>query len=299
MNRLKGLVAATYTPFDQKGNLKLDLIGNYVEYLIRSGMTAIYACGTTGEGFSMTIDERKAVMETYVQAVAGRIPVIAQVGANSLGDCCELAAHAESVGVTHISANAPSYFRIENSKILADYMTEIASAAPKSPFYYYHIPRFTGVSLDMTVFLSFMENQCPQFAGVKYTDLAAFVFQEAVEYGNRKYDILWGCDEMLLSALVIGARGGVGSTYTLIPEVYRNLMAAWEANDLASAQQYQLQSWMFVKTLLRHGHIIATQKAVMKMIGFDFGPSRLPITPLDSSTETQLRKELTELGFVK
>lgn len=292
MKKLKGLVAATFTPFDPKGNLKLDLAQDYIDYLVESGMIAIYTCGTTGEGVSMSVDERKTVTETYLKATRGRIRVVAQVGANSLNDSCALAAHAESIGADYVSANAPSYFKIDCTAVLADFMTEIAAAAPKTPFYYYHIPRFTGVAIDMTDFLQRMEKQCPQFVGIKYTDSAAFAYQEAVEYGSGKYDILWGCDEMYLSGLAVGAQGGVGSTYAMIPRVYHDIIKSWEAGDLKSARKFQMESWMFVKTLLAHGHIIPTQKVAMKMLGFDFGSGRLPITPMDPAAEKRLTESL-------
>ncbi len=297
MGMLQGLTAATFTPFDEKGNLKLGIVDDYVEYLIRSGINALYVCGTTGEGVNMTVSERQQVAEAFIRAVNDRIPVVVQVGANSLVDCRELAAHAESVGATAVSANAPSYFRIDSTKILADCMTEIAAAAPKTPFYYYHIPSFTGVSVDMTEFLTLMETQSPQFAGIKYTDTKVFAYQEAITYNNGKYEILWGCDEMLLAGLVVGGKGGVGSTYGLAPALYRKILDAWDKNDLETARQWQRRSWEMVKVLLRYGHILPTQKAVMKMLGFDFGTSRLPITPLKSDAESQIRADLEKIGF--
>lgn len=295
---LTGLIAATFTPFLENGSMNLTAIPKYTDYLVRSGMKGLYVCGTTGEGVNMTVAERKSVAEEFLNAASGRVPVIVQVGANSLGDCRDLAAHAESIGAPYISANAPSYFRIENANILARCMTEIAAAAPKTPFYYYHIPGFTGVSIDMTEFLDRMKADCPTFGGVKYTDTRAFQYQEAISYDNNRFDVLWGCDEMLLSGLVLGGRGGVGSTYGLVPKLYTDLWAAWDNGNLAEARRLQLRSWMFVKTFLKYGHSHQAQKAILKMIGFDFGASRLPIPPLADSAEHLLQKELGSLGFL-
>ena len=298
MMKLEGLIAATFTPFHATGELNLASIPQYVDYLIDSGMKGLYVCGTTGEGVNMTVEERQAVAEAFQSATNGRIPVIVQVGANSLGDCRILAAHAESIQAAFVSANAPSYFRIENTALLADCMTEIAAAAPKTPFYYYHIPGFTGVSIDMTEFLDRMKADCPTFAGIKYTDTRAFQFQEAVSYDNGRYDILWGCDEMLLSGLIVGGRGGVGSTYGLIPTLYTDLWSAWQSGNWEEARRLQLRSWLFVKTFLKRGHTHQTQKAILKMVGFDFGQSRLPIPPLATGPEDKLRQDLQTLGFL-
>lgn len=294
----QGLIAATFTPFDEKGELALHAIPKYTDFLLQSGMKGLYVCGTTGEGVNMTVEERKATAAAFLEAAADRVPVVVQIGANCLEDCRELAAHAESIGAPVISANAPSYFRIDSTEILARCMTLIAQAAPKTPFYYYHIPRFTGVSIDMTEFLDRMKDQCPTFAGIKYTDTRVFQYQEALCYDHGRYDILWGCDEMLLSGLVVGGRNGVGSTYGLIPKLYIDLWSAWENNRMEQARRLQLRSWLFVKTFMSYGDSHQVQKTILKWIGFDFGASRLPIAPLADGAEKRLQAELRRLGFL-
>ena len=296
--KLTGLIAATFTPFRENGELHLARIPEYVDYLVDSRMKGLYICGTTGEGVNMTVEERQTVAEAFQKAANGRIPVVVQVGANSLRDCRTLAAHAQAIGADFVSANAPSYFRIENTALLADCMMQIAAAAPKTPFYYYHIPGLTGVSIDMTEFLDRMKAHCPTFVGIKYTDTKVFQFQEAIAYDNGQFDILWGCDEMLLSGLIVGGQGGVGSTYGLVPAIYTDLWAAWRSGDWDEARRLQLRSWLFVKTFLKHGHSHQTQKAILNMIGFDFGTSRLPIPPLAPGTKENLQKELANAGFL-
>lgn len=295
---LKGLVAATFTPFRKDGELHFDPVKPYVDYLLAAGMNGLYVNGTTGEGVNMSVEERETSAVAFFEAAGGRVPVIVQVGANSLTDSRRLAAHAEGIGAPFISANAPSYFRIDNATILAECMMEIAAAAPKTPFYYYHIPGFTGVSIDMTEFLDLMSENCPTFVGIKYTDTRAFQYQEALAYRDGKYDILWGCDEMLLAGLVVGGTGGVGSTYGLVPKLYVDLMKAWNAGDLETARKYQLRSWAFVKIFLKYGHSHQAQKAILKMIGFDFGSSRLPIPPLKEGADKLMEAELRKEGFL-
>lgn len=288
MSLLQGLVSAVYTPFKGDGSLHLEVIPGYVDYLVRSGIGGLYVCGTTGEGVNMTIPERQAVAEAFLTAADGRLPAAVQVGANSLGDCRVLAAHAESIGADAVSANAPSYFRITKERTLADWMLAIAGAAPKTPFYYYHIPAFTGVEIDMTAFMTIMERECPNFAGIKYSDVKGFVFQEAVGFAGGKYEIVWGCDEMLLAGLALGASGGVGSTYAMIPQLYRGIWDAWTAGNLEKARKLQLRSWEFVKMLLKYSPVHPSGKVVMKRHGIELGPCRLPFAALTSSAEAEL-----------
>lgn len=244
----------------------------------------------------MTIPEREKVAESFIQAADGRVPTIVQVGANALPDSCVLAAHAESAGASAISANAPSYFRITKTETLVDWLTAIAAAAPKTPFYYYHIPLFTGVDIDMSLFMELMEKKCPQFRGIKYSDIKGFVFLEALEYHDRKYEVLWGCDEMLMAGFALGAKGGVGSTYGMIPQVYNSLLDSLARGDLDEARRFQLLSWKFVKALLKYSPVHPSGKIVMRLRGIELGPCRLPFTPLDESAAAQLAKDLKNLG---
>lgn len=297
MALLEGIIAATFTPFHDDGTLKLEAIPEYVDYLIEGGVRGLYVCGTTGEGIGLTIEERKKTSEAFLKAADGRVPVVVQVGANSLGDCLELARHAQSAGFTALSANAPSYFQIGDSATLADWMSKIAAEAPDLPFYYYHIPRFTGVSIDMTEYMKLMEKLCPTFRGIKYTDTKAFAYMEAVMFNGGKYEILWGCDEMLLAGLAVGGKGGVGSTYGLAPKFYNKMLNDWNSGDFEQARYRQRLSWEFVKCLLRNVALMPAQKRLLKMIGFDFGPCRLPFPEFPEEKVGIFRADLEKIGY--
>jgi N-acetylneuraminate lyase len=223
--------------------------------------------------------------------------VVIQVGANSLTTCRELAEHAESIGATAISANAPSYFKISTAEMMVDYAEAIAASAPRLPFYYYHIPGLTGASIDLIAFLEQAEERIPTLRGVKYTDQKVFEFQDCLNYRNRKFEMLWGCDEMLLSALAVGAEGGIGSTYGLLPAVYRGVLQAWRDGNLTEARKWQLRSWHYVKLMNRFGNFHAAQKALHKQFGIDLGPCRLPLKPVTDEQEKRLQGDLESLGY--
>ena len=295
--KLHGLIAATHTPFRTDGSIAPERVPDYVEFLLEREATGLYVNGSTGEGISMTVEERKTILTAFIQAVKGRIPIFAQVGANSLRDAADLAAHAEDVGITAVSACAPNYFKVETASALVDCMAEIASAAPKTPFYYYHIPRFTGLSIDIPGFLSEAEQKIPTLAGMKYTDTKVFEFQEVVEYDHRRLDALWGCDEMLLSALVVGARGAVGTTYPLCRVIFRNVLDAWERRDVETARLWQLRSWEYVKVLSRYGNLLAAQRVLMRTLGIDLGPCRRPLTVMTEENGQKMLADLHRIGY--
>lgn len=294
--RLKGLVAATYTPMDDEGRLVLDEVPAMVDRLIDEGVSGLYVCGSTGEGMSLTGAERHLVAEAFVDAAAQRVPVIIQVGHNSVPEAAELAAHALSIGADVVSATAPSYFKIGTVETLTECMAEIAAAAPNLPFYYYHIPALTGAALDMVRFLSYAGDRIANLVGLKYTCPTVHEYQMCREWKDGRFDILWGSDEMLLSALVVGAQGAIGSTYNIAAPLYRRIIEAFAAGDFDEASRLQLQSVTMIRTIYQFPFHPA-MKEVLKMLGTDCGRCRLPQTRLSDEQTAELRQNLDRIGF--
>jgi N-acetylneuraminate lyase len=294
--RLESLVAATYTPMHDDGRLRLEQTRPMVDRLIDDGVAGLYVCGSTGEGMSLTGVERRSVAKAFVEAASARVPVIVQVGHNSLAEAAELAAHAQEIGADVVSATAPSYFKVGSVESLVDCMAEIAAAAPELPFYYYHIPALTGAALDMVEFLRMAGEQIANLAGIKYTCPTVHEYQACLEFEDGRFDILWGCDEMLLSALTVGAKGAVGSTYNIAAPLYRRIIQAFTAGNLEQARREQLRSVQMIRTIYRFPFHSA-MKEVMKMLGLDCGQCRLPQRRLADDQIAELRQSLQQIGF--
>jgi N-acetylneuraminate lyase len=294
--KITGLVPATFTPMHDDGSLNLDMIPALAVRLMNQGASGLYVNGSTGEGVSMTSDERRAAAEAWVEAVEGRIPVIVQVGHNSLAEARGLAAHAQAIGATAISATPPNYFKPKTLDTLIDCMTFVAAGAPDLPYYYYHIPAVTGVDFDMVELLRLGAQRIPTLAGVKYSKPTIFEMQACTLFDGGRYNILFGSDEMLLSGLVGGAHGAVGSTYNYAIPLYQAVIAAYQAEDMVEAQRLQGVAAQLVRPIYRFGGAPAL-KAVMKIIGLDCGPSRLPQQTLTPAQVDALEREMTELGL--
>ena len=293
---LQGLVAATFTPLREDRSLHLEAIPPMVDRLADHGIAALYVLGSTGEGASLTFDERCAVADSFVNAASGRLPVIVQVGSESLMQARHLAAHASRVGADAISAVSPVYFKPDSVETLVASMAEIAGGAPELPFYYYHIPAVTGVGVSAVEFLKLAEQRIENLRGVKFTSQNVFEFQTCVEYAQERLQIFWGLDEMLQYGLAAGAVAAVGSTYNFATAVYQRLLTAFAAGDMETVRQEQLRSQAIVRAFLPYGPRGA-QKAIMKMIGLDCGPSRLPVPTLTQTQYAALERELRDIGF--
>jgi len=296
LKRLTGLIAAAFSPMNEDGSLALDRVGGIVDHLHGQGISAVFLCGSTGEGESLARGEREEVATAYVEAVAGRLPVIVQVGHNSLREARALAEHAARIGADAIGTTPPAYFPLADPERVVDCMEEIATGAPELPLYYYHIPRLTGVALDELVLLERAEARLPSFRGIKYSEITLDRLNRAVvEYGER-LDILFGSDEMLLAGIASGAHGAVGSTYNFMGRRYNAVLDALSRGDLATAQREQASATRLVHAMIRYPAMPAL-KATMKLAGVDCGPPRLPLRPLSEEQVGQLQEDLRRLGF--
>lgn len=291
-----GLVAAVFSPMDKDGRLNLEQVPAITEFLIQDGVQGFYVCGTTGEGPLLSSQERRDVAQAYVAAVSGRIPVIVQVGHDSLTEARELACHAQQIGADAIAAIPPTYFRPASVDVLIECLAKIASAAPGLPFFYYHIPRLTEVVVDVPEFLERALERLPSLAGVKYSAPTVYELQACLNFAPERYTMLFGCDEMLLSGLCAGVQGAVGSTYNFAAPLYLGIMKAFEQNDLIAARQLQNLSVQMVRVLCRYRAQPAF-KATMGLLGFDCGPSRLPLKTLCPEEVRAMKSELEQIGF--
>jgi len=294
--RLKGLVAATLTPLHDDGSLNLDQVGPIVDHLLGQGVEGLYVCGSTGEGISLMGAERKAVARAYVEAAHHQLPVVVQVGHNSLSEAHELARHAQEIGADAISANAPSYFKVGSVESLVACMRKIASGAPDLPFFYYHIPHLTGAHLNMLEFLEQASQQIPNLAGIKYTSPTLHEYQCCLEWKDGAYGVLWGCDEMLLPALAVGATGAVGSTYNIAASLYTRMIEAFQDGNLDTARRCQSLAIRLINVLYEWP-FHAALKEVMRMLGLDCGPCRLPHPELAAEDVRRLRTRLEAIQF--
>ncbi len=293
---LQGLVAATFTPMKDDGSIRTDSIAPIVDRLVDQGITALYVLGSTGEGASLTFEERCEVAEAFVTAADARLPVIIQVGSESLRQANRLAAHAQQIGADAISAVSPVYFKPDSIETLVSSMAQVADGAPDLPFYYYHIPAATGVHFHAVDFLKLGQQRIATLRGIKFTSQNVFEFQSCVEFAGDRFEILWGLDEMLHFGLAAGAQAAVGSTYNFAAPIYQRLLRAYAASDQATTRHEQAHSQAIVRAFLPFGPRGA-QKAIMKMVGFDCGPSRLPVTTLTATQFDALRSELQAIGF--
>ena len=234
---LTGLIAAPFTAFLADGSLNLNMIEKQVESLVTNRVAGAFICGTTGEGLSLTTSERQQIAERWQVTAGKNLRLIVHVGHAGLEDCKILAAHAQKIKAPAIGCFAPIFFKPGNVEALVKYCAEVASAAPETPFYYYHMPGMTGVNIPVLDFLKTAKDRIPTLVGVKFTYENLMDYQQCLDFENGRFDMVFGRDEVLLAALATGARAAIGSTYNFAAPIYHRLIAAFAKNDLVAARE--------------------------------------------------------------
>jgi N-acetylneuraminate lyase len=298
IEHLHGLISAPFTPFNNEGKLDVSLIPAYYTFLKRNGITGAFINGSTGEGVSITLEEKKAVAQAWADCSNHDtdFKVMVFLGGTCLADCIDLAQHAYKIGLYAVSLTAPFYFKPASIDTLAQVCIKVGESVPNMPLYYYHIPVLTGVNLPMFDLVKALDETLPNFAGVKYTHEDFMDFQSCMSYKNGKFDMLWGRDENMLSALVLGATGAVGSTFNYAAPLYYDLIAAFNATDLVKARALQQKSIDMIRLLGKYGGI-SVGKSYMKLVGQDLGGFRLPVRNMSAEQFELFKKDVESLNF--
>ncbi len=298
IEHLQGLIAAPFTPMNKDGQLNLSVIPTYYQFLKENGVTGAFINGSTGEGVSQTMSEKIAMAEAWADCSKQDpdFKVMPLVGGTCIADAIELAQHAQKIGLYAVAFTGPSYFKPATVDMLAKCCIAIAESVPDMPFYYYHIPVLTGVDFPMIDLLRSLHGKLPNLAGIKYTHENFMDFQSCLNFQNGKYDMLWGRDENMLSALAIGAKGAVGSTYNYAAPLYYNIIDAFNNNDLETARALQMKAIDMITLLGKYGGM-AVGKAYMKLVGIDCGEFRLPVKNMNADQFSLFRDDVKALEF--
>ena len=282
LEKYKGVIPAFYACYDAEGNISPEGVQALTRYFVDKGVKGVYVNGSSGECIYQSVEDRKVVLENVMKAAEGKLTEIAHVACNNTKDSVELARHAESLGVDAIAAIPPIYFRLPEYAI-AQYWNDISAAAPNTDFVIYNIPQLAGVALTMGLFEEMRKN--PRVIGVKNSSMPVQDIQMFKQAAGEDYIIFNGPDEQFMSGRVIGAEGGIGGTYGVMPELFLKLDAYVKAGDMDAARnlQYAIDEIIY-KMCSAHGNMYAVIKAILKINeGLDLGGVRKPLPSLTES----------------
>lgn len=288
-SKYQGIIPAFYACYDDEGKVSRERTKALTEFFVKKGVKGLYVGGSSGECIYQSVAERKEILEAVMETAKGKLTVIAHVACNNTADSCELADHAESLGVDAIASIPPIYFHLPEHAI-AQYWNDISAAAPNTDFVIYNIPQLAGVALTMPLFKEMLKN--PRVAAVKNSSMPIQDIQMFKMEGGENFVVFNGPDEQLIGGLAIGADGAIGGTYGVMPELYLKIFELCKAGDYAAARKIQYAADAIIYAMCAcKGNLYAVMKAIMKIReGLDIGSVRKPLPAVVPEDMEQVKK---------
>ncbi|XP_017752665.1 PREDICTED: N-acetylneuraminate lyase-like [Eufriesea mexicana] len=298
----RGLIAPVLTPFnnDSTRTLNLSMIPQYADLLVKRKVTGVLVNGTSGEGPSMSVSERKLVAEAWATATrTTKQHLMVQVGGASLPDVLELARHAESIKADSILCLPELYFSPTTTEQLTDYLRLVSLAAPNTPLLYYHIPSFTHVNIHMGQWLESQNDHIPTLVGIKFTSPNMEEGAQALRACGSKYVVFLGNDQLVSAGTALGMDSFIITSLNMLPElVLETVTEGLVMRNVMRARDNQQRLTSAVMAISRHGTWVETMKVAMSLLtNMNLGPPRAPLCPLPTQAVTSMAKELQGLGF--
>ena len=282
ISKYQGIIPAFYACYDDEGNISVERTKELTRYFIN-------VCGSSGECIYQSKEERKQTLEAVMSEAKGKLTVIAHVACNNTADSMELAAHAESLGVDAIASIPPIYFKLPEHAI-AQYWNDISSAAPNTDFVIYNIPQLAGVALTMPLFREMRKN--PRVAAVKNSSMPVQDIQMFKMEGGPDFVVFNGPDEQFISGRAMGADGGIGGTYAVMPELLLKadeLLKAGKVKEAAEVQ-YAIDAIIYAMCACK-GNLYAVMKEILRIReNLDIGGVRKPLPNLFPEDMEQVKK---------
>ena len=299
--KYQGVIPAFYACYDKEGGVSAEGVKALTRHLIAKGVKGVYVGGSSGECIYQHPDERKAVLEAVMSEARGKITVIAHVACNNTADSVELAAHAEACGVDAIAAIPPIYFHLPEYAI-AGYWNAMSAAAPHTEFVIYNIPQLAGTALTMSLLRTMLQN--PNVVAVKNSsmptqDIQMFKDAGIAARGQNGFVVFNGPDEQFVSGLAMGADGGIGGTYAVMPELFLKMYELVHKGEMDAARALQYQADRIIyKMCEAHGNLYAVQKEILRrMYGLELGGVRAPLpglAPADEAVVAEAERMIRE-----
>lgn len=282
LDKYRGVIPAFYACYEDDGEVSANRTRRLARHLVDKGVKGLYVGGSSGECIYLEKEERMRVLEAVMDEARGECAVIAHVACNNTNESRQLAAHAQGLGVDAIASIPPIYFRLPDAAI-ADYWNGISRAAPDTDFVIYNIPQLAGVALSLPLFREMRKN--PRVIGVKNSSMPALDIQMFKREGGADCVVFNGPDEQFLAGRAIGADGGIGGTYAVMPELFLEMEALIQVGEIQKAQPIQDAVNDIISAMCAcQGNLYAVMKKIMQLReGLELGSVRAPLPALTDS----------------
>lgn len=294
MAEFRGVIPPIITPYDEQGQLNRPALQALVEWYVDSGCHGLWVCGGTGEGVSLSCDERVRMVDLIQELVAGRLKVIFHVGAATTADAMAAARRCQDLSVDAICSVPPFFYGKSDDEVVT-YYRRLAEVTDR-PIFLYNLPDASGLPLRLSLVES-IAGAVPTVRGIKQSaGVVDYVYE--LRRALPELEVLIGRGETTLAALTLGASGVVCASLCMAPDRFVAVFDAFEARDLSAAMTMQ-QLASRVKDLYRRFPVIASTKWVnSRQIGIDCQPPREPLAAIGMDEEAAIEAFAKELGLL-
>ena len=278
----EGVATAIITPLNEQG-IDYESFGRLIDWQIESGVDAIVAVGTTGEGSTLTDEEHKDALRFCVDRVAGRVPVIAGTGSNDTAYAISLTRFACEIGADAMLLVTP-YYNKATQRGLIESFRAIADASDK-PCILYNVPSRTGCNLTPASAAILAEH--PNIVGIKEASGNISQIAELASLVGDKMDIYSGNDDQIVPILSLGGKGVISVLSNIMPRETSDICRLFFEGRIAESRELQLRLLPLVNALFCEVNPIPV-KAACAAMGYGENYLRLPLTTMDPANEAKL-----------
>ncbi len=292
---LRGVITALVTPIDFDGKIDVSSLASLAAWQATK-VDGLFVLGTSGEGVLFPKEERMRAIETIMNEVGNKVPVMVHVGSITTQESVELAAHAEKHGAAAISVINPYYFSISDEDQITHFIS-IAQSAPHTPFYLYNNPGVTQNTVSDNI-LKRISEQVVQFAGIKDSSKSLDTLSHYKTIVGESKDVLVGGDLIFADALKRGVSGAVSTVSNIFPELFVTIYEAFCNDDLETMQIYQEKVRTVIKILTSYPYFSTVKHLlVRKGIGMNSPYTCAPLGRLEEKDVNHMIARLQKLDI--
>ena len=288
----KGSIVAIVTPF-KRGEVDEEGYRELIEFQIDNGTAAIVPCGTTGESATLSMAEHGRVIDIALDAVKGRVPVIAGAGGNSTNEAIQLTKHAKEAGADATLQVTP-YYNKPTQEGLYQHFKAIAAAVPL-PQVLYNVPGRTGVNMLPETVARLAE--LPEVVAIKEASGNLGQMAEILKMAGDHITLLSGDDNVTLPVLALGGKGVISVIANIVPKDSADMVKAWEDGEITKARELFYKLMPLSQAMFYESNPIPV-KTSLSLMGRIDGEMRLPLAPMSSTNREKLIKVLRDYGLI-
>ena len=290
----KGAGVAIVTPFKENGEVNYPEFEKMIEFQIKNGTDAIIVCGTTGEAATMSEEEHMDVVKFCIEKVNKRIPVVAGTGSNCTQTAIDLSKKAQEYGADAVLLVTPYYNKATQGGLYAHFAAVAKEIS--IPIILYNIPSRTGCNI-LPETAARLAKDFDNIVGIK--DATGNITQtiKMMSLGEGNLDLYSGDDDQIVPIMSVGGIGVISVLSNVAPQQTHEICAKCLEGDYETARQLQFKAFPLVKALFSEVNPIPV-KTALKLIGFEPGPLRLPLTELEPQNQELLKNEMKKYGLI-